>query len=200
LRIPVNPDHPEPRKITRAANAVRAGEVIAYPTDTVYGLGCDIHQKKAIDRIYQMKQMKKDKPVAFLCPDLADIARYAVVDNQTYRILKRGTPGPFTFILNATREVPKILMMSRKQVGIRVPAHPVAQALLAELGHPLLSTSATFGEETFMDPADIAERFRQIDMILDAGWGNMTPSTVIDLTGDSPHVVREGAGDWTALF
>jgi tRNA threonylcarbamoyl adenosine modification protein (Sua5/YciO/YrdC/YwlC family) len=200
LRIPVNPDHPEPRKIARAADAVRAGEVIAYPTDTVYGLGCDIHQKKSIDRIYQMKQMKKDKPVAFLCPDLSEIARYAIVDNQTYRILKRGTPGPFTFILNATREVPKILMMKRKQVGIRVPAHPVARALLEDLGHPIVSTSATFGDETLMDPADIATRFRQVELILDAGWGNLTPSTVIDLTGDSPEVVREGAGDATTLF
>jgi tRNA threonylcarbamoyl adenosine modification protein (Sua5/YciO/YrdC/YwlC family) len=200
LRIPVNPDHPEPRKISRAADAVRAGEVIAYPTDTVYGLGCDIHQKKSIDRIYQMKQMKKDKPVAFLCPDLSEIARYAIVDNQTYRILKRGTPGPFTFILNATREVPKILMMKRKQVGIRVPAHPVARALLEELGHPIVSTSATFGDETLMDPADIAARFRQVELILDAGWGNLTPSTVIDLTGDVPEVMREGAGDATTLF
>jgi len=200
LRIPVNPDHPEPRKIARAADAVRAGEVIAYPTDTVYGLGCDINQKKSIDRIYQMKQMKKDKPIAFLCPDLSDIARYGVVDNQTYRILKRGTPGPFTFILNATREVPKILTMKRKQVGIRVPAHPVAQALLEELGHPLVSTSATFGDETFMDPADIAARFRQLDLILDAGWGNLTPSTVVDLTGDTPDIIREGAGDASTLF
>ncbi len=200
MRIPVNPDHPEPRKIARAADAVRAGEVIAYPTDTVYGLGCDIHQKKSIDRIYQMKQMKKDKPVAFLCPDLSEIARYAIVDNQTYRILKRGTPGPFTFILNATREVPKILMMKRKQVGIRVPAHPVARALLEALGHPIVSTSATWGDETLMDPADIAERFRQVDLILDAGWGNLTPSTVIDLTNDAPEVVRDGAGDAATLF
>ncbi len=200
MRVPVNPNHPEPRKIRRAADAVRAGEVIAYPTDTVYGLGCDIQQKKAIDRIYQMKGMPKDKPVAFLCPDLSDIARYAVVDNRTYRILKRGTPGPFTFILNATREVPKILMMKRKQVGIRVPAHPVARALLEELGHPLLSTSATWEEETFMDPADIAARFRNVDMILDAGWGDLTLSTVIDLTGDEPVIVREGAGDAATLF
>ena len=200
MRVPVNPNHPEPRKIRRAADAVRSGEVIAYPTDTVYGLGCDIQQKKAIDRIYQMKGMPKDKPVAFLCPDLSDIARYAVVDNRTYRILKRGTPGPFTFILNATREVPKILMMKRKQVGIRVPAHPVARALLEELGHPLLSTSATWEEETFMDPADIAARFRNVDMILDAGWGDLTLSTVVDLTGDEPVIVREGAGDAATLF
>lgn len=200
MRVPVNPNHPEPRKIRRAADAIRAGEVIAYPTDTVYGLGCDIQQKKAIARIYQMKGMPKEKPVAFLCPDLSDIARYAVVDNTTYRILKRGTPGPFTFILNATREVPKILTMKRKQVGIRVPAHPVARALLEELGHPLLSTSATWEEETFMDPADIAARFRNVDLILDAGWGDLTLSTVVDLTGDEIEVVREGAGDVATLF
>jgi len=200
MRIPLNADHPEPRKIARAVESLRRGDVIAYPTDTVYGLGCDIMQKKAVDRVYQMKGMKKDHPLAFLCPDLSDIARYAIVDNQTYRILKRGTPGPFVFILNATREVPRILMMKRKTVGIRVPDHPVAQALVRELGHPIVSTSASWQGEQLNDPADIDARFRALSMILDVGWAGLEPSTIVDLTGTEPVVTREGLGDPADLF
>ena len=200
MRIPINGNHPEPRKIKRAVDALRSGEVIAYPTDTVYGLGCDIHQKKAVDLVYQIKGMKRDQPLAFLCPDLSDIARYAVVDNNTYRILKRGTPGPFTFILNATREVPKILMLKRKTVGIRVPAHPVAQALLRELGNPIVSTSAAAGGETFNDPADIDARFGGLELVLDVDGGGLEPSTVVDLTGPDPVVAREGLGDASLLW
>jgi tRNA threonylcarbamoyl adenosine modification protein (Sua5/YciO/YrdC/YwlC family) len=194
MRLPINPNHPEPRKIQRAAEALRKGGVIAYPTDTVYGLGCDIHQKRAVERLYQIKRMPKDQPLAFICPDLSDIARYAVVDNQTYRILKRCLPGPYCFILQATREVPKIMMMKRKTVGIRVPDHPVAQALLAELGNPIVSTSATYEDEVLVDPSDINDRFRALEMVLDADMGGAEPSTVVDLTGDDPVVRREGVG------
>ena len=200
MRIPVHGEHPEPRKITRAVEALRRGAVIAYPTDTTYGLGCDIMQKKAIDRVYQMKGMPKDQPLAFICPDLSDIARYAIVDNQTYRILKRGTPGPFTFILQATREVPRILMMKRKTVGIRVPAHPVPQAIVRELGNPIVSTTASSRGETLNDPDEIDDRFRDLDMVLDTGYGGLDPSTVIDLTGPEPEVVRRGLGDPEKLF
>jgi len=169
VRIPINRDHPEPRKIARAADSLRRGKVIAYPTDTVYGLGCDIMQKKAVDEVYRIKGMKRDHPLAFICPDLSEIARFAVVDNATYRVLKRSTPGPYTFILSATREVPKILMLKRKTVGIRVPDAPVAQALLHELGNPIVSTSATWNDEIFNDPADIDGRFRGLELVLDAG-------------------------------
>jgi len=199
MRLPINPQHPEPRKIQRAADALRKGGVIAYPTDTVYGLGCDIHQKRAVERLYQVKRMPKDQPLAFICPDLSDIARYAVVDNQTYRVLKRYLPGPYCFILRATREVPKIMMMKRKTVGIRVPAHPVAQALLSELGNPIVSTSATCDGDVLMDPDDINDRFRQLDMVLDADMGGGEPSTVVDLTGDEPVVQRQGIGDFGEL-
>lgn len=181
--------------MARAVDALRRGEVIAYPTDTVYGLGCDIMQKKAVDRVYQMKGMPTDQPLAFICPDLSDIARYAIVDNQTYRTLKRGTPGPFVFILNATREVPRILMMKRKTVGIRVPAHPVPLAIVRELGHPIVSTSATWQGEMLNDPDEIDDRFRGLDMVLDAGYGGLEPSTVVDLTGPSLEIVRRGLGD-----
>ncbi len=200
MRLPVNPEHPEPRKIERAVEALRHGEVIAYPTDTVYGIGCDIHQKKAVDAVYAIKGMPRDQPLAFLCPDLSDIARYAIVDNHTYRILKRGTPGPFTFVLEATREVPKILMMKRKTVGIRVPAHPVAQALLSALGNPIVSTSASYSGETLNDPDEIDDRFRRLALVVDAGWGGLEPSTVVDLTRGEPEVLRRGVGDPEAVL
>src|SRR5687768_344780 len=199
MRIEVNPEHPEPRKIERAVDTLRRGGVIAYPTDTVYGLGCDIFQKKAIERIYQMKQMKEDQPLAFVCPDLGDIARYALVDDRSYRVMRRLLPGPYCFILPATREVPKILMMKRKTVGIRVPAHPVPQALLKALGNPIVSTSATAQGEQLNDPADIDLAFPQLDLILDAGWGMLEPSTVVDMTGDAPEIVREGVGSVEAI-
>ena len=200
MRVPIHGDHPEPRKITRAVEALRRGEVIAYPTDTVYGLGCDIMQKKAIDRVYQLKGMPRDQPLAFICPDLSDIARYAIVDNQTYRILKRGTPGPFTFILPATREVPRILMMKRKTVGIRVPSHRVPHDIVRELGHPIVSTTASWQGETLNDPDEIDDRFRGIDLVLDAGLGGLDPSTVVDLSGPAPEVTRRGRGDPAVLF
>lgn len=197
-RLQVNPDHPEPRKIHQAVEILRRGGVIAYPTDTVYGIGCDIFQKKAIEAVYRIKGMREDQPLAFICPDLGDIARYALVTDRAYRIMRSMLPGPYTFILPATREVPRILMMKRRTVGIRVPAHPVAQALLEELGHPIVSTSATWQGEQLNDPADIALYFKQLDLIVDAGWGMLEPSTVIDMTEDQPVVVRQGAGkvDW----
>jgi len=194
MRIAVNPDHPEPRKIAQAVECLRKGEVIAYPTDTVYGLGCDIHDKRAVERIYQMKPMGKDHLLSFLCPDLSDIARYAFVDDPAYRIMRRLAPGPYTFILNATREVPKVLLMKRKTVGIRVPKHPVAQALLRELGGPILSTSASVDGENLIDPEDIDNAFPKLALILDVEACGNKSSTIIDLTGPDPEVVRIGAG------
>lgn len=200
MRLEINPNHPEPRKIAKAVEILRKGGVIAYPTDTVYGLGCDIFQKRAIDRVYQIKGMRKDQPLALLVPDLSDIAKYAIVDNQAYRLLRRATPGPFCFILQATRETPKILEMKRKQVGIRVPNHPIAQALVRELGNPIVSTSASSEGELLNDPGEIDERFPHLDLVLDAGLGGLEPSTVIDLTGPAPAVQREGAGKVEGLL
>lgn len=194
MRVEVHPEHPQPYKIGQAVQSLRRGGVVAYPTDTVYGLGCDIFQKKAIDRIYRMKQMKKDHPVAFVCPDLGDIARYAVVDDRNYRIMRRLLPGPYTFILPASREVPRILMLKRKTVGIRVPHHEVALALVRELGNPIVSTSATWEGEQLHDPDDLVKHFKQADIVLDAGVCGTDPSTVLDLTGDEIVIVREGAG------
>ena len=195
MLLAINPDHPEPRKIRRAVDVLERGGVIAYPTDTVYGLGCDLTNKHAIDRLYGIKGMDRSRPLAFVCPDLSDIARYALVDKQVYRVLRRFLPGPYTFILAATREVPKLVQMKRKNVGIRVPACEATRALARELGRPIISTTAGRpGEEPFVDPHEIDASFRGLDLVLDAGGGGLVPTTVIDLTTSPPEVVREGAG------
>lgn len=165
-----------------------------YPTGTVYGLGCDIHQKKAVERIYQIRQLKKDHPLSFMCPDLSRISRYAHVDDFAYRIMKRLVPGPYTFVLRATRDVPKLLVRKQKTVGIRVPDDQVALALLNELGSPIVSTSATIDGEVLNDPDELHARFHHVDAFIDGGWGGIEPSTIIDLTGDEAVVLREGAG------
>jgi len=194
--VEIDPNHPEPRKVARAVAALQAGEVIAYPTDTVYGLGADLLNRKAIERIYQIKQMKSDQPLTFICHDLSDISNYAIIENAQYRLLRRLLPGPYTFILDATREVPKMLLLKRKQVGIRVPDHPVVRALTEALGRPIISTTAApHGEDPYVDPHEIDERFPGLAMTLDAGGGGTIPTTVVDLTGGGATVVREGAGD-----
>src|SRR6185437_12512741 len=162
MLIEVNPDHPEPRKIARAVEALVAGEVIAYPTDTVYGLGADIASKKAADRLYQLKGMDRAHPLAFICPDLSEIAKYAVVDNQIYRVLRRFLPGPYCFILEATREVPRLVQTKRKTIGIRIPNHEVTRALVAALGRPMISTTAQRHgvEQPHIDASELDEDFK----------------------------------------
>jgi tRNA threonylcarbamoyl adenosine modification protein (Sua5/YciO/YrdC/YwlC family) len=194
--LEINPVHPEPRKIQRAVQILGGGGVIAYPTDTVYGLGCDIGNKQAIDRIYQLKGMPKDHPLAFICPDLSDIARYAVVENTVYRVLKRFLPGPYCFILLATREVPKMLLNKQKTVGIRVPNHPITLALVRELGRPLISTTAGRpGQDPLVDPWEIDQEFTGLDLVIDGGdAGGTVPTTVVDLSHGDVRIVRQGAG------
>jgi tRNA threonylcarbamoyl adenosine modification protein (Sua5/YciO/YrdC/YwlC family) len=198
MLLPIQANHPEPRKIQRAVDALEAGEVIGYPTDTVYGLGCDLMNKRAIERLYSVKRMPKTQPLAFICPDLADIARYAVVEKAQYRILKHYLPGPYCFILQATREVPKLLLSKRKTVGIRIPNHEVTLALVRMLGRPLISTTAQVdGGDPFVDPAELEEAFPGLQLVIDAGAGGLVPTTIIDLTQDTPVVLREGAGPVT---
>ncbi|HLK37143.1 MAG TPA: L-threonylcarbamoyladenylate synthase [Polyangiaceae bacterium] len=195
MLLSINPDHPEPRKVRRAVEALLDGAVIAYPTDTVYGLGCDLTNKRAIDRLYAIKGMERSHPLAFVCPDLSDIARYAIVDNQVYRVLRRFLPGPYTFVLQATREVPKLVQMRRRNVGIRVPASEAVRALARELGRPIISsTAARPGEEPLVDPREVDRAFRGLALVLDGGAGGLVPTTVIDLTTTPPQILREGAG------
>jgi tRNA threonylcarbamoyl adenosine modification protein (Sua5/YciO/YrdC/YwlC family) len=193
--LEINPQFPEPRKVQRAVQALLDGEVIAYPTDTVYGLGCDILNKRAVDRLYAIKGMDRTHPLAFICPDLSEIAKYAVVDNAHYRVLRRFLPGPYCFILEATREVPRLVQTKRKTIGIRIPNHEVVAALTRELGRPVISTTAQRkGAEPHVDPAEIDEDFKGLGLVLDAGGGGIVPTTVVDLTTSPPEVVREGAG------
>jgi tRNA threonylcarbamoyl adenosine modification protein (Sua5/YciO/YrdC/YwlC family) len=194
--IEVNSMYPEPRKVRRAAAVLEAGEIIAYPTDTVYALGCDLQNKKAIDRLYAVKGIGKDQPLAFICPDLADLSKYAVIDNHAYRLLRRVLPGPYTFILPATREVPKILHTSeRRTVGIRVPDAPIIVEVVRALGRPVISTSAHRpGDQPVIDPRDVEPTFKGVSLVLDGGLGGREPTTVVDLSHGYVDVVREGAG------
>lgn len=197
MLLPINADHPEPRKIRRAVDVLRRGGVIAYPTGTVFGFGADLLNKKAVEKVYRIKGEKRHKPFSFLCADLSQIARFAAVPDPAYRIMKRLVPGPYTFVLEATKTTPRLCMDRRKTVGIRVPEHPVARALLEELGNPVISTSAKRADDEWManDPAEIAERFLQLELVLDAGPGGLTPSTVLAFREDGEiEVLREGAG------
>lgn len=204
LRLHINLEHPQPRHIGRAIEALNAGGLAVYPTDTTYGLGCDIYARRTIDRIYQLKGMNEKQRLSFLCSDLSEVARYAVLENRNYRILRHHVPGRYTFILPATREVPKILQSNTHTVGIRIPEGPVAQAMVRALGHPIISTTVgrtTDGDGAYTNDPDEAVRMfgRSIDVLLDGGPLYGEPSSVIDLTGDAPVIVRQGSGDLSWL-
>ncbi|MBV9947546.1 MAG: threonylcarbamoyl-AMP synthase [Myxococcales bacterium] len=195
MLLSIHAEHPEPRKLRRALEVLGEGGVIAYPTDTVYGLGCDLTNKHAIERLYAIKGMARSQPLAFICPDLSDIARYAVVHNPVYRVLRRFLPGPYTFVLEATRDVPKLVQMKRKTVGIRVPALETPRALSRELGRPIISTTAARpAGPPFVDPHEIHDAFPGLALVLDGGAGGLVPTSVVDLTRTPPEVLRVGAG------
>lgn len=193
----IHPKNPQMRFINRAVEILRKGGVIIYPTDTVYGLGCDIFQKEAIEKIYRIKPFLSDKPLSFICSDLKDISNYVKVSTQVYRFLKYAFPGPYTFILPAAREVPKKLWSKRKTVGIRVPDNLIAQLLTKELGHPIVSTSVTDDNgEILNDEETIVKLYgKKVDLIIYSGPLSITPSTIIDFSGEEPEIVREGAGE-----
>ena len=197
--LKIHPVTPEPRLISKVAGILRAGGIIIYPTDTVYGIGCSVEDKNAIERIYLIKHQRKAKPYSFVCSDLTHISEYAHVSNAAFKIMKHLIPGPYTFVLPAARmkQLPKILVSKRKTVGIRVPNSPITLALVKELGHPVLSTSVSIDDGGLLnDPEAIAKRFKnEVDIIIDGGTLRSDPSSVIDLTGEQPSVVRVGAGD-----
>jgi tRNA threonylcarbamoyl adenosine modification protein (Sua5/YciO/YrdC/YwlC family) len=195
-RLPIHPIDPQNRHVKAAAEVLRSGGLVIYPTDSVYGLGCDLFNKKAVARIYQIKGNDKRKLLSFICPDLKGISEYAYVSNPAYKIMRHLLPGPYTFILTATKQVPRILLENRKTVGIRVPDNPICHALLAGFNSPIISTSACLpGQAYLSDPDEIAETFlRTVDLFLDAGPGGLEPSTIVDLTGEEPILVRQGKG------
>ena len=197
--IQINPDNPQERLIRKVAEILKEGGIIAYPTDTYYGIGCDIMNKKAIETIYRIKNRNKNKPFSFICSDLKHISDYAKVTNASYRTLKRLLPGPYTFILEGSKLVPKIMLTKRRTAGIRVPDHKVALALVESLGNPIISTTATAGDRTILsDPSFIEEAFKSdITVVVDSGPVNGSPSSVISLIEDAPEIIREGLGDVT---
>lgn len=194
--VEVDPVHPQPRTIERAAKVLEDGGLIAYPTDTYYGIGCDLNSKKAIDRLYGVKNRDRKKPLAILCPDLSDVARYAKVSNFAYRFMRQLTPGPFTFVLEATKLVPDMMQSKQKQVGIRVPQAPLMLAIAAKLGRPIVTTSATDMDGAVLtDAKAIKEELGQrLDLILDGGPQPDEPSTIVSLLDDQIEVLRQGKG------
>lgn len=196
--LTIHPQDPQDRLIKKAADVLRAGGVIIYPTDTVYGFGCDIFQPKAIERICRIKGIDPQKAnLSFVCSDLSDLSKYAKsITTPQYRFIKNLIPGPFTFILPASKEVPKILKSKKDTIGLRVPDHNITHAIAAELGHPILSSSLP-GDmvEEYTDPEYIHDKFEKlVDLVIDGGIGGMEYSTIIDMTEQEPMVTRQGIG------
>lgn len=193
----VDVDHPQPRLVERAVEVLRGGGLIAYPTDTYYAVGCDLFSKKAIDRLFELKGRDRKKPLAFLTHDLSKVAEYAHVNNFAYRVLRQLTPGAFTFVLRANKVVPDMMATRQREVGIRVPDMELPRMLARELGHPIVTTSATDGEgEVLTDPRDIKEAIgKRLDLILDGGIVDNEPSTVLSLLEDRIEILRQGKGE-----
>jgi tRNA threonylcarbamoyl adenosine modification protein (Sua5/YciO/YrdC/YwlC family) len=195
--VSINSDNPQMRQIARVGEVLRKGGVIAYPTDTTYGIGCSIFNKKGIERIYLLKQREKRKPFSFICADLSEVARYARVSNFAFKLLKRHLPGPYTFVLEATSIVPDLLLTRQKTVGIRIPDNRICSAIVGELGHPIITTSANrSGEEPIGDP-DAVERElgNELDLVIDGGSLPADVSSIVSLIGDVATVLRIGVGD-----
>ncbi len=204
MYLEINSENPSERKISQAVDVLRKGGVIIYPTDTVYGLGCDIYNTKAFEKICRLKGIKPKKAnFSFICNDLSHLATFTrPIDNYTFRLLKKTLPGPFTFILKANHNVPKIFKVNKKTVGIRVPDNNIAQALISGLGNPIISTSLKIDDEDdFMeyltDPSEIYEEYEKlVDLVIDGGYGSLKASTVVDLTKGEPEIIRQGAGEF----
>ncbi len=195
----IHPDNPQRRLITNAVQLIRQGAVIAYPTDSAYAFGCQLEDKKALERIQRIRQVDNKHNFTLMCRDLSEIATYAKIDNAGYRLLNHCTPGPYTFILPGTREVPRrLLHPKRRTIGLRIPDNKIVQALLEELGEPLMTSSLILPGETMpmTDAEEIRDKLeRQLDLIIDGGHCGIDPTTVVDMTGEVPVVARVGRGD-----
>jgi tRNA threonylcarbamoyl adenosine modification protein (Sua5/YciO/YrdC/YwlC family) len=196
MLLHINPDNPQQRLITRVVEVLRKGGVIAYPTDTTYGIGCSIMNKKGIERIYILKQRERKKPFSFICTDLAEVARYARVSNYSFKVLKRHLPGPYTFVLEASSVVPDLLLTRQKTVGIRIPDNPICLAIVKELGHPIITTSANLsGDEPIGDPDEVDMVLgANLDLVVDGGILSADVSSVVSLIGDEAVLLRKGVG------
>lgn len=200
MLLSIHPDNPQARHIRTVAESLKAGGIIIYPTDTIYGLGCDIYNRKAIERICRIKNIRPEKAqLSFICRDLSHLSDFSAnISNPLFRMLKSVLPGPYTFILKASKEVPKLLKTKKDTVGIRVPDHRICKDILETLGNPIMSASLPMDEteiEYYTDPEIIYEKFGgEVDYVIDGGPGNYIPSTVVDCTAEQPELVREGAG------
>lgn len=201
MLVAINSQNPQMRLIRRAVEILKSGGIIIYPTDTVYGMGCDLFNKRGIERIYDIQRRNRKQPLSFICSDLKDISRYTRVSDDAYKIMKRLLPGPYTFILEASRIVPKIILPKRQTTGIRIPDNRICQTLVAEMGSPIISTSVKNEEgELLSDPLVIAELFnKRVDMIIDGGIIAAAPSSVISLLPEGVEVIRAGKGDVSAF-
>lgn len=201
MLLVLNPDNPQPRLIAQVVDCLQKGGVIAYPTDTTYGIGCSIFNKKGLEKIYQVKHRDKRKPFSFICPDLSEVSRYTRLTNQAFKIMKRYLPGPYTFVLEASREVPDLLITRQKTAGIRIPDNRICLALVQGLGVPIVTTSANLsGEDPVGDPIEINRQFgHMLDLVIDGGLLTTDVSSVISLTGVQPELLRRGAGDLSWL-
>ncbi|MCU4394418.1 MULTISPECIES: L-threonylcarbamoyladenylate synthase [Acinetobacter] len=203
LHLHIHPENPQARLITQAVERIRAGDVVVYPTDAAYAIGCQIGNKNAMERIAQIRGLGPKHQYAIMCCDLSDIATYAKVDNAMYRLLKNNTPAVTTFILPATSEVPKRLMHPKKKtIGLRIPSNPVAQALLQELGAPLLTSTLILPDQKdpLDDPYDIENQLgKRIDVFIDSGFGTLSTTSIVDLSGENPEIIRRGVGDVSAF-
>jgi tRNA threonylcarbamoyl adenosine modification protein (Sua5/YciO/YrdC/YwlC family) len=197
MLININQQNPQQRLISKVVDVLKNGGVVVYPTDTFYGIGCDIMNKKAIERIYQIKQRNKSKPFSFICSSLKNISLYAKVSNYAYKTMKRLLPGPYTFILEGSKLVPKIMLTKRRTAGIRVPDNPICLALVNELGNPVITTSATMPDGTIFHDASLIHDYfgNRLDVVIDGSIVPGQPSSVIMLMDDIPEVIRKGLGD-----
>lgn len=203
MYLHIHPENPQQRNINTVVETLRNGGVIIYPTDTIYGLGCDIFNQKAIERICRIKGINPSKAqLSFICYDISDMSKYIKpIPTVTYRLLRYHLPGPYTFILNASKEVPKVLKNRKDTVGLRIPDNVIARCIVKELGHPILSVSLP-GDmvEEYTDPELIYRNFeKMVDVVVDGGVGGMVPSTIIDCTGDEPVMTRQGLGAWETV-
>ncbi len=197
MLLKINAENPQMRLIKKAAQVLNDGGIVVYPTDTAYGMGCDLFNKRGIEKIYEIKKRSRTQPFSFICADLSDISNYAVVTNYAYKIMKRLLPGPYTFVLGASRLVPKILLPKRKEVGIRIPDNEICLSLVREFGSPIISTTVKSREGEIITDPDIIEKElgHSIDIVIDGGVLPPELSTVVTLVNDAPEIVREGKGD-----
>ncbi len=199
--IEINPDNPQPHKMDEVIKALKNGAIIIYPTDTVYGMGCDIKNHKAVERLCQIKGVKPAKAqFSFICEDISHISKYSKqISTPVFKVLKKVLPGPFTFIFNASHEVPKLLQTKKKTVGIRVPNHQIPLTLVQQLGNPIITTSVKSDDEVLeynTDPWQIFEKYeRLVDIVIDGGYGKNVASTIVDCTGDEVEIIRQGLGE-----